>query len=192
MMSKDTQFHENPWRTLSSETVYENNWIKVNHHEVLNPAGNKGIYGTVHFKNLAVGIVVLDDEMNTYLVGQYRYPLEAYSWEIPEGGAPHEEDALEMAKKELKEETGILAKNWIKLGILHTSNSATDEKAVIYLATDLSYGASEPEDTEDLMVKKISFSGFIQMIENGEITDAISVCAGLLTEKWLVKNKQNM
>ena len=189
MTSKDTQFYENPWQTLSSETVYNNNWIKVAHHQVINPSGNNGIYGTIHFKNLAVGIVVLDEDLNTYLVGQYRYPLKEYSLEIPEGGAPLSEDPLEMAKKELKEETGISAKLWQQIGVLHTSNSATDEKAIIYLATELTFGAPQPEDTEQLIVNKIPFTTFISMIVEGKITDAISVCAGLLTEKWLLNNK---
>ncbi len=189
MTSKDTQFYENPWQTLSSETVYDNNWIKVEHHQVINPSGNNGIYGTIHFKNLAVGIVVLDEDLNTYLVGQYRYPLNEYSLEIPEGGAPLSEDPLEMAKKELKEETGISAKLWQQIGVLHTSNSATDEKAIIYLATELTFGAPQPEDTEQLIVNKIPFTTFISMIVEGKITDAISVCAGLLTEKWLLNNK---
>lgn len=189
MTSKDTQFYENPWQTLSSETVYDNNWIKVEHHQVINPSGNNGIYGTIHFKNLAVGIVVLDEDLNTYLVGQYRYPLNEYSLEIPEGGVPLSEDPLEMAKKELKEETGISAKLWQQIGVLHTSNSATDEKAIIYLATELTFGAPQPEDTEQLIVNKIPFTTFISMIVEGKITDAISVCAGLLTEKWLLNNK---
>lgn len=189
MSTKDTQINENPWNTLSSETVYENPWIKVEHHDVINPSGNEGIYGTVHFKNLAVGVLALDDEMNTYLVGQFRYPLKEYSWEIPEGGAPHSQDPISMAKKELSEETGITAQNWIRLGHLHLSNSATDERAIMYLATGLSFGDSKPEETEQLMIKKIPFQEFIKLVEDGVITDAISVCAALLTEKYLLKNK---
>lgn len=189
MSFKDTKLHENPWQILSTNTKYENNWLRVDHHDVINPAGNPGIYGTVHFKNLAVGVVVLDDENNTYLVGQYRFPLGQYSWEIPEGGAPLDQDPLAMAMKELKEETGLTARNWIQLAKLHTSNSATDEAAVLYLATGIQTGTAEPEETEILNIKKIPFAKYIEMIENGEITDAISVCAGLLIDRWL--NKQN-
>lgn len=188
-MHKDTSFQANPWQTLSSKTVYDNNWLTIEHHEVLNPAGNEGIYGKVHFKNLAVGIIVLDKNMDTYLVGQYRYPLSAYSWEIPEGGAPLDEDPLEMARKELKEETGLVAKTWIQLAVLHTSNSATDEKAIVYLATDITEGDADPEETEVLKIIKLPFNDFIKMIEQGQITDAISVAGGLLAEKWLQKNK---
>jgi 8-oxo-dGTP pyrophosphatase MutT (NUDIX family) len=186
-MPKDTQFLENPWKTLSSKSVYENNWINVVHHNVINPAGNEGVYGTVHFKNIAVGIIVLDENQNTYLVGQYRYPLKTYSWEIPEGGAPFGLNPLEMAKKELKEETGISANNWLVLGVLHTSNSATDEKAILYLATDIEHGEASPEETEDLRLMKLPFVEFIKMIDSGEITDAITVCAGLKLEKMLSK-----
>jgi ADP-ribose pyrophosphatase len=190
MSIKDTQINENPWQTLSTETRYDNNWIKVEHHEVINPSGNQGIYGKVHFKNLAVGIVVLDENFNTYLVGQYRYPPNHYSWEIPEGGSPLDKDPLEMAKKELKEETGLTANKWHELGVLHTSNSATDEKAIMYLATDITIGEAQPEETEILKVKKLPFYKFIEMIEKGQITDAISICAGFMAEKWL--NKQNI
>lgn len=190
MSFKDTKLQENPWQILSTNTKYENNWLRVDHHDVVNPAGNPGIYGTVHFKNLAVGVVVLDDENNTYLVGQYRFPLGQYSWEIPEGGAPLDQDPLEMAMKELKEETGLTARNWIKLAKLHTSNSATDEAAIIYLASGIETGIAEPEETEILNVKKIPFTKYVEMIEDGEITDAISVCAGLLTYRWLNKQIQ--
>lgn len=189
MSPKDTDSIDNPWQIMSVQTAYENNWLRIDHHNVINPAGNPGIYGTVHFKNLAVGIIPLDNEMNTYLVGQYRFPLKAYSWEIPEGGAPLDQDPLEMARKELLEETGLTASTWIQLGVLHTSNSATDEKAIMYLATDLTVGEAQPEETEILNLKKLPFHEFIEMIENGEVTDAISMCAGLLAEKWLNRKK---
>jgi hypothetical protein len=113
---------KNPWKTLTQEVKYENPWITVEEHQVLNPSGGEGIYGTVHFKNKAIGIVPVDAEGNTWLVGQYRYPLDEYSWEIPEGGCPVGEDILEGARRELKEETGLSANSWENIMRIHTSN----------------------------------------------------------------------
>ena len=167
----------NTWKTLSSEQVYESAWISVNKHQVINPAGNPAIYSVVNFKNLAIGIIPLSDDGFTWLVGQWRYPLNAYSWEIPEGGGPLGEAPIETAKRELKEETGIVAKQFEEILQLHLSNSATDEHAYVFLATDLSFEESEPEESEDLQVKKIHINDAYQMALNGEITDAISVAA---------------
>ena len=148
---------KNPWTTLSIKTVYENPWIKVTHEEVNDPSGNPGIYGKVHFKNLAIGILPIDENENTWLVGQYRYTLNQYSWEIPEGGCPIDTEPVETAKRELLEETGITANDWTQLFDFHTSNSVTDEYGIIFLATGLSFGKSEPESTEELIVKKVPF-----------------------------------
>ena len=167
----------NTWKTLSSEEVYESAWISVNKHQVINPAGNPAIYSVVNFKNLAIGIVPLSHDGFIWLVGQWRYPLNAYSWEIPEGGGPLGEAPIETAKRELKEETGIVAKQFEEILQLHLSNSATDEHAYVFLATDLSFEESEPEESEDLQVKKIHINDAYQMVLNGEITDAISVAA---------------
>lgn len=175
----------NPWKTLSIQEVYDNRWIKVTHREVLTPAGTPGIYGMVHFKNIAIGIVPIDDEGNTWLVGQYRYTLDQYSWEIPEGGCPEGTDPLATAKRELKEETGMAAAHWEQLLDFHTSNSVTDEYGIAYLATGLSYGEAEPEETEDLQVKKVPLQEAIDMVMRGEITDALSVMA-LLKVKVLI------
>ncbi|NET35884.1 MAG: NUDIX hydrolase [Cyanothece sp. SIO1E1] len=168
---------ENPWKTLSQKTAYENPWIKVTHRDVLNPSGNPGIYGVVHFKNLAIGVVPVDPDLNTWLVGQYRYTLSEYSWEIPEGGCPLGTDPLDTAKRELIEETGIRAKTWQKILDFHTSNSVTDETGIAYLATDLSFGEAEPEDTEDLVVQKMPLAEAIQWVEEGKITDSLSIMA---------------
>lgn len=170
---------QNPWKILDTEISYENNWIKVVHQNVLNPSGGKGIYGTVHFKNIAVGIVVLDAEQYTYLVGQYRFPLSEYSWEIPEGGCPEGEDVLESAKRELKEETGLIAQNWTLISKLHTSNSVCNEVAYIFLAENLTQSNAEPEETEQLVVKKVPFSEALKMVVEDKITDSMSV-AGIL------------
>ena len=168
---------ENPWKTLSIRTVYENPWIEVTHREVINPGGGEGIYGQVHFKNTAVGIIPLDENLNTWIVGQYRYTLNEYSWEIPEGGSPLAEDPLEGGKRELLEETGIIAQNWTKIIELHTSNSVTDEYAVTYVARDLTFVESEPEETEDLIIKKLPFSEVVEMAMRGEITDGFAVAS---------------
>ena len=139
----------NPWVTNSQQLVYENPWIKVDEAKVTNPAGHPGIYGTVHFKAVAVGVVPLTPDLETYLVGQYRYPVNEYSWEIPEGGSPLGTDPLESAKRELKEETGLTAKRWTRgLDRLWLSNSVCDESGVFYIAQDLEIGEAEPEDTE--------------------------------------------
>ena len=167
----------NPWKTLSQETVYENAWIRVEHHEVLNPAGNPGIYGKVHFKNTAISIVAIDSEGFTYLVGQYRYTLNAYSWEVPEGGCSIEsgESTLAAAKRELLEETGLIAAEWTELGEVYLSNSVSDEKAVMYLAQNLSQHQACPEETEQLKIRKLPLKEAIEMAQNGQITDALSV-----------------
>ena len=167
----------NPWKTISQETTYENAWIKVEHHEVVNPAGNPGIYGKVHFKNTAISIVPIDSEGFTYLVGQYRYTLNAYSWEVPEGGCSIEtgEYTLDAAKRELLEETGLIASEWTKLGEVYLSNSVSDEKAIMYVAQNLSQHQACPEETEQLKIRRIPLKEAIEMAKNGEITDALSV-----------------
>jgi 8-oxo-dGTP pyrophosphatase MutT (NUDIX family) len=168
----------NPWKTLSSRDVYTNKWIAVTEHDVINPAGGKGIYGKVHFQNKAIGVVALDEHNNTWLVGQFRYTLNAYSWEIPEGGCPVGTSPLASAQRELKEETGITAKKWEEIMHIHTSNSVTDEEGFIFLAEDLSFGKNELEETEaDLVVKKLPFREALDMAMNGKITDSISIAA---------------
>ncbi len=166
---------KNPWKTLKTKEIYDNPWIKVTHREVLNPSGGEGIYGVVHFKNLAIGILPLDEEYNTWIVGQYRYTLEEYSWEIPEGGGIIGEDPLDSAKRELKEETGLVASNWTKILDMNTSNSVTDEVGLAYVAKDLIQEEAEPEDTEQLIVKKLPFTELFEMLMRGEIKDSLSM-----------------
>jgi 8-oxo-dGTP pyrophosphatase MutT (NUDIX family) len=175
----------NPWKILSSKLVYNNKWIHVTEYDVINPSGGKGIYGKVHFKNLAIGVVVLDESLNTYLVGQYRFTLGEYTWEIPEGGAPLDEDPLEAAKRELLEETGIIAAQWNKLLDIHLSNSVSDEYGHVYLARELQFGKAKPEETEDLTVRKLPFEDAYQMVLRGEITDSLAVAGILRTKLFL-------
>lgn len=175
----------NPWKTLESELKYDNNWISLTEHQVINPSGGKGIYGEVHFKNIAIGILPLDENYNTWLVGQYRYPLKAYSWEIPEGGGPFHEAPLESARRELLEETGMRAKNWREIQRMHLSNSVSDELSIIYVATDLIQGIAMPEETEQLIVKKLPFDEVYEMVMTGVITDSVSVAA-ILKAKLMI------
>jgi len=165
------------WKKISSRTVYENDWMQVREDDVINPGGGKNLYGHVHFKNVAVAIIVLDDANNTWLVGQDRYTLGEYSWELPMGGAPLDELPLAAAQRELQEETGIRATNWEELMRLHPSNSITDELGIAYVATGLSFGETRFEETEDLAIRKLPLKSAVQMVLDGQITDAISAAA---------------
>ncbi|MGJ7029759.1 NUDIX domain-containing protein [Niabella hirudinis] len=172
-----TEEQENPWHILSQRSVYDNPWIGVTEYNVINPSGGKGIYGKVHFKNIAIGVLVIDAEQHTYLIGQYRFVIDAYSWEIPEGGCPAGSDPLESAKRELLEEAGLEASQWRELLRMHLSNSVSDELAIVYLAADLVQKTPQPEDTEQLAIKRLPLQEAFAMVENGGITDAISVAA---------------
>lgn len=180
---------KNPWTTLSTRKIYDNPWIKVTESQVINPGGGQGIYGVVHFKNIAVGVVPIDKKGYTYLVGQYRYTLDAYSWEIPEGGAPiGQESVLESAQRELLEETGLYAKKWTKILKLHTTNSVSDEVGYAFLAEELEQGEAQPEETEDLRVWHLPFEEAVAMALDGRITDALSIAA-LLKADYLRRQK---
>jgi 8-oxo-dGTP pyrophosphatase MutT (NUDIX family) len=176
----------NPWKILSTQKIYENPWIELNEYQVINPQGGNGIYGVVHFKHIAIGVIPLDEELNTWIVGQYRFPLNEYSWEIPEGGGKLEVPILESAKRELLEECGIIAQKWNCILKMHLSNSVSDEVGYVWVAQDLSFTKSQPEETELLEVQKIPFSELYERVMNGEITDSLSV-AGVLKLQCLLK-----
>ena len=175
---------QNPWKTKSSKAIYENPWISLTEHQVLNPSGGDGIYGEIHFKNYAIGIIAIDENDDVFLVGQYRFPLKQYSWELPEGGGPLDGNPLDSAKRELLEETGLVAKEWQEVLRMHLSNSVSDELGILYLANNFEQFEAEPEETEQLEVKKIPFEEAYQMVINGEITDSLSV-AGILRVKLM-------
>lgn len=167
--------NKNRWKTHSIKEVYDNPWITVSHRDVTAPTGNDGIYGLVHFKHTAIAIVPIDEQGNTWLVGQHRYTLGQYMWEIPEGGGMPHEKPIDVAHRELREETGIIATRWTHLLNIHTSNSVSDEYGVGFIAQDLSFGDSEPDETEVLAVKKVPLQTAINMVMNGEITDGLAM-----------------
>jgi len=179
----------NPWQITAEKIEYDNPWISLTEYQVINPSGNPGIYGKVHFKNYAIGIVPLDDDLNIYLIGQYRFALNQYSWELPEGGGPLGTDPLESAKRELLEETGLKANIWSEIQRMHLSNSVSDELSIIYLARNLEQFEAEPEDTEQLQIKKLPFEDAYHMVCNNKITDSITVAA-ILKVKLMLLEKQ--
>lgn len=166
----------NPWKTLKSNKVYENNWISVREDIVITPSKNEGIYGVVSPKSIATGVIALNEQNEIYLVGQYRYTTDNYSWEIIEGGSNSGESPIEAAKRELLEEAGLIAKDWKQIfGKIHLSNSISDEVAYLFIARDLFQTESSPEETEELTIKKVKIKAAMKMINDGEITDVLSI-----------------
>ena len=164
-----------PWRRRSRRVGYANPWITVWHDEVDRPDGSPGIYGTVHFENRAVGVVVLDADDRILLVGQHRYTLDTYSWELPEGGVPPGEAAIDGARRELHEETGVEATDWRELLRFHLSNSITDEAGVVFAARAAGRGEPHPDPAEELAVRWLPFEDVVAMIGDGRITDAVTI-----------------
>lgn len=173
----DADTTRNPWTTHSSDVVYDNPWIEVTHRRVTTPSNTPGVYGVVHFKNLAVAVVPIDEDDHTWLVGQYRYSIDRYSWEIPEGGGSLDEDPVDAARRELREECGLEAAELELIATAELSNSVTDEQAHIYIATGLSTTAKDPDDTEELAVRRVPVDEAIRMVADREITDALSQIA---------------
>jgi 8-oxo-dGTP pyrophosphatase MutT (NUDIX family) len=184
-MRQTRQVNENnPWSTVSSVTAYENAWIRVDHREVIRPDGQPGVYGVVHFRNRATAVVPLADNGDTWLVGQYRYATNCYSWEVPEGGVPFDEDLMEGSRRELREETGLVAHTLRQVGRCYLSNSVTDEEAFVFMATGLAEGEAEPEGTELLQLRRLPFDHALDMVDAGEITDGFSVIALNAVDRW--------
>jgi len=168
---------KNPWTVLSLATVYENKWIRVDHQEVLVPSGAPGVYGTIHFKHHATAVVPIDGNGNVMLVGQYRFPLRAYSWEIPEGGGSRSTTPLESAQRELREECGLAAIHWKEILGVDLSNSVTDERGTAFLAWELFETEAEPDETEKLQLARVPFWDAIDRVKRGEIRDSLSIAA---------------
>jgi 8-oxo-dGTP pyrophosphatase MutT (NUDIX family) len=167
----------NPWKKISSREVYKNPWISLREDQVINPSGNPGIYSVIETR-IATGVVAIDTEDKIILVGQYRYPTDMYSWEIPEGGGEDGESPLDAAKRELLEETGVVAANWRPLGgEIHLSNCYSSERAYLFLATELTFGAQKTEETEKIAVKKVPFSEVLELVDSGGIKDGLSIIA---------------
>jgi len=177
----------NPWKTKSFKVIYDNPWINVKEYQVIQPGGKNGIYGVVHFKSIAVGIIPLDDDDQTWIVGQYRYTLNRYSWEIPEGGGKLDVDPLHSAKRELLEETGIKADKWKEIIKMDLSNSISDETGIAFVARDLSFHESSPDDDEELEIRKLPFEELFKMAIDGEITDSLALNAIFKTQHLLEK-----
>jgi 8-oxo-dGTP pyrophosphatase MutT (NUDIX family) len=175
----------NPWTKISSEVKYENPWIKIVEDKVKNPAGNDGIYGVVHFKTHAIAVIPLDENNNTWIVGQYRYPLDSYEWEIVEGGCPEGTSPLETAHRELHEEVGLKAETMEMILEMQLSNSTTDEVSYTYIARGLSYVGETPEEEEELAIRKLPFTELYEMVLRGEIRDSLSVASVLRAKIWL-------
>jgi len=180
---------DNPWQITSEKEIYSNPWISLTHYDVITPTGTNGIYGKVHFKNRAIGVLPLDENLNTYLVGQYRFTINQYSWEMPEGGGPLNEEPMDAAKRELLEETGLKATEWTELVRLHLSNSVSDEYSICYLARGLEQFEAEPEETEQLIIKKIPFAEVYRMVCDGKITDSMTVAAVLRLQLLILEGK---
>jgi 8-oxo-dGTP pyrophosphatase MutT (NUDIX family) len=173
------------WEILGEKRIYDNPWIRLTEFDVLNPSGGKGIYGKVHFKNKAIGIVALDQDGSIHLVGQSRFTLSTFSWEIPEGGGPLQEPPLSAAQRELREETGLEADHWRQILEMHLSNSVTDEHGFVFLATGLRPGPAHLEETEDIRNLRLPFDEALAMVLDGRITDAMTVAAILRVKLML-------
>lgn len=168
---------DGPWTTLSSSLKYENPWIRVVEHQVITPAGKPGIYGTVHFRSAGAGVVPIDADGHTWLVGQHRYPLRRYSWEIPVGAVGPGESPETAAARELSEEVGLRAACLRPLLSADFSTGVTDETGFSFLAWDLRAGEAAPDPTEHITVLRLPFADALAMVEAGEIRDLLSVAS---------------
>ncbi len=175
----------NPWTRQASRKVYETEWFSVRRDDVLRPDGQPGVYSVIEAERHALGVVPLWDDGTITLVGQHRYPLDQYSWEIPEGGGDKDADPVEEAKRELREETGLTAARWDSLGSAHLSNCFLDETCFFYLARDLTQGPDDPGGDEELTVKRVPLEEAVAMAQDGRITDAMTLVALFRLQPWL-------
>lgn len=169
----------NPWIVKGVKCAFENDWFRVDEHDVIRPDGEKGYYGVLRIRRLAVGVLPIDADGRVHLVGQWRFPLGSYSWEMPEGGAEPGEGARVCAERELAEETGLRAGSLTQVLEMDLSNSLTDERAVMFIATDLSQGADEPDPTEVLKRRTAHFLDVLERVADGRIRDAMTVATTL-------------
>ena len=176
---------ENPWQTRGSREIYVNPWIRVREDHVIRADGKDGIYGVVEFQSYALGIVPVAENGDTFLIGQWRYPLGLYSWEIPEGGGSLSVPLLYSARRELAEETGLTASLWTDLGLFHLSNSVTNETGQVFLAQELTHGDAQPEGDEVLQVRRLPLSEAYAMAMDGRITDGVSIIGLARAVRWL-------
>jgi len=176
---------KSPWTTIDTQTLYQNPWLTLRENNVIRPDGNKGIYTVIDTRN-ATGVLALTQDKELYLVGQYRYPLDTYSWEIIEGGAEPNETPRQTAKRELQEEAGLQANQWQELGgEIHLSNCISSERGYLFLATDLTEGTPQPDPDEILTIKKVPFTQALNMVLNNEIKDAMSIMGILHLQQLL-------
>lgn len=168
-----------PWTVKAKRIGFRNDWFAIEEHEVIHPGGREGRYDVIRIRRLAVGVLPIDADGHVHLVGQWRFPLGRYSWEMPEGGAEPGEEALDCARRELEEETGFRAAEFRKVLEMDMSNSLTDERAVIFLATGLTPGAAAPEDVEVLKRRAAPFREVLARVVDGRIRDSMSVAAML-------------
>lgn len=168
----------NPWRTLGSRTAFENDWMRVVEDEVIDPGAQRTTYGVVRIKHHGVAVLPIDRRGWTRLVGQFRYPLGRYLWEIPKGNGEPDEEAEAAARRELAEETRLAARRWLALPPMETSVGLSDERVTPFVAWDLDCDdAAEPDAQEDLAVRRLPFAEVVGMVDRGELTTWSAPCS---------------
>jgi 8-oxo-dGTP pyrophosphatase MutT (NUDIX family) len=169
--------HGRPWTPGEPRVAFESNWITVTDQTAIAPTGKPARYGLVRFKNLAIAVLPVHDDGSVTLVGQHRFPLGDYTWELPEGGSPLGEDPLDGAKRELAEETGLIAADWREIMRAQLSNSVTDERMIGYLATGLSEGphAHVADETEAITLARVPFREALEAALAGHLQDMLTV-----------------
>ncbi|HEX8569127.1 MAG TPA: NUDIX hydrolase [Caulobacteraceae bacterium] len=171
--------HGAPWRDHGGEQVFDNPWMTVTRHDATAPTGRPAVYGKIHFKNLALAVLPLHEDGTVTLVGQHRFAMMDYVWEIPEGGGPLEVEPLESIRRELREEAGLEATDWREVLRFQISNSLTDERGMAWIATGLTAVPAEPDATEAITVARVPFREALDAVVNGWIEDAMTVATVL-------------